>query len=34
LAAFVLTQLAVAALAWMRSARLVALMELARDVRG
>jgi hypothetical protein len=30
LAAFALTQLAVAAVAWMRSARLVALMELAR----
>jgi hypothetical protein len=34
LAAFALTQLAVAAIGWMRSARLVALMEVARDVRG
>jgi hypothetical protein len=34
LAAFALTQLAVVAVAWMRSARLVALMELARIPRG
>jgi hypothetical protein len=33
-AAFVLTQLAVVAVAWMRSARLVALMELARANAG
>jgi hypothetical protein len=34
LAAFALTQLAVVAVAWMRSARLVALMELARNPGG
>jgi hypothetical protein len=34
LVAFALTQLAVAAIGWMRSARLVALMEVARGARG